>query len=219
MPSVLTVVFVLTFAALAVGVVWAAYATARESRRRLAMLDGVADRIDYASRSRSPWRYPRLEGALDGSPVRIDLIPDTMVRKDVPSMWGQIAWQRPHAGALIVTIDPRAAEYLKECEIHDRPRLPSPAHWPPRTHVCGDAEGAALLRRLDELDLGARPHLKQLAIGDTEIAVTVRCARARRRPRLLLPSNDFTTDAIDPEVIEEGLGLLREAEARLRADG
>ncbi len=212
----MTGLIVATFVAAALIIVWGVLVTRRESLRRLAMLDGVMDRFPDAHRSRSPWRYPRIDATLDGSPIRLDLIPDTMVRKDVPSMWGEIRWQRSHPAALYVTVDPKGAEYLPDCDIHQRPDLPAPSHWPPRTHVCGDAPIAAdLLDRLDDLDLAAFPRLKQLAITRDDIAVTIRCAKATRRPRLLVPSNDFTTHAVEPAVIDQGVRLLEDVEQRL----
>jgi len=220
MSGVMTGLIVATFVAVAAIVVWGVLVTWRESLRRLAMLDGVMDRFPDARRSKSPWRYPRIEATLDGSPVRLDLIPDTMVRKDVPSMWGEIRWQRSHPAALYVTVDPKGAEYLPDCDIHQRRNLSPPADWPPRTHVCGDSSRAAdLLARLDDLDLTAYPRLKQLAITRDEIAVTIRCAKATRRPRLLVPSNDFTTQAVEPAVIDQGLRLLADVEQRLAGIG
>lgn len=212
----MTALIVATFVVVAAIIVWSVLVTRRESLRRLAMLDGIMDRFPDARRSRSPWRYPRIEATLDGSPIRLDLIPDTMVRKDVPSMWGEIRWQRPHSGTLYITVDPKGAEYLPDCDIHQRPPLPAPAHWPPRTHVCGEAPAAAeLLARLDDLDLAAFTNLKQLAITRDDIAVTIRCARATRRPRLLVPSNDFTTHAVKPAMIDQGVRLLEDVEQRL----
>jgi len=131
-------------------------------------------------------------------------------------MWAEIRWRRSHPATLYVTVDPKGAEYLTDCDIHQRPALPTPAHWPPRTHVCGDASRAAdLLARLDDLDLAAFPRLKQLAVTRDEITVTIRCAKATRRPRLLVPSNDFTTQAVEPAVIDQGLRLLEDVEQRL----
>ena len=38
-----------------------------------------------------------------------------------------------------------------------------------------------------------------------------------RKPRLLVPSNDFTNDPVKPAIIDEALTLLREVDDRLRA--
>jgi len=197
---------------------WAVYATRRERRRRMAMLDAARDRLDGATVSRSPWRYPRIDGTFEGAPVRVDLVTDSMVRKGLPCMWAQITWQRPHAGSLYVTVDPRAGEYLKETDIHDRRRFQPPDDWPDRLFASGDDEiGVAMLAAVAGFDPGAHPRLKQIAITTDDITVTVRAARARRPHRVFYASEVFANDPIDARVIDEGLAILSEVESLLAA--
>jgi len=180
------------------------------------MLDGFFDYIAAARLSKSPWRMPRMEGLLDGSPVRVDLVPDTLVQRALPTLWLQILWERPQAGHLYVTIDPIGTEYMVEDEICAHSVLRTPPTWSPKTRVCGDgADSEGLLYRLASMDLTDYPDLKQLAVTERHLKVTLRSTRAEYSSYRFLRSANFAADAVTPQLIRESLDLLRAADRAL----
>ena len=216
MPIFVQILIIASFLALVAVVAWAVLVTRRESLRRMVMLHGALDRFEDPVVTKSPWRYPRIDASLDGHPLRVDLVPDSMLRKGLPVLWAQLTWQRPHGGALYITRTPRAGEYLKEPSIHDRRRYATPDDWADDTFVSGDDDtGLTMLEALEGFDPAAHKRLKQIAITRDDISVTVRAAYARRPHRVFLASEVFTTNPVDPRVVDQGLVVLREVESLL----
>ena len=210
------ILIIASFVALVAFVVYAVLATRRENLRRMVMLHGALDRFEDPVVTKSPWRYPRIDATYEGSPIRVDLVPDSMLRKGLPVLWAQLTWERPHAGALYVTTTPRAGEYLKEPNIHDRRRYSTPEAWPEDTFVSGDDDtGLEMLGSLEEFDPAPHKRLKQIAITPNDISVTVRAAYARRPHRVFIASEVFTTHPVDPRVVDQGLAVLQEVESLL----
>jgi|GEM_PF-6606456 len=213
------ILIIASFVALVAFVVYAVLATRRENLRRMVMLHGALDRFDEPVVTKSPWRYPRIDATFEGSPIRVDLVPDSMLRKGLPVLWAQLTWERPHGGALYVTTTPRAGEYLKEPNIHDRRRYATPEAWPEDTFVSGDDDtGLEMLGALERFDPAPHKRLKQIAITRNDISVTVRAAYARRPHRVFIASEVFTTNPVDPRVVDQGLGVLQEVESLLAGE-
>lgn len=213
------VLIIASFIGLLAVIGWAVLATRRENLRRMAMLHGARDRFEDAVVTKSPWRYPRIDATFEGSPIRVDLVPDSMLRKGLPVLWAQLTWTRPHPGDLFVTKEPRAGEYLKEPDIHSRRRLPMPEAWPETTFASGNGAAAqTMLEALDGFDPAAHKRLKQIAITRTDVTVTIRAAYARRPHRVFLASEVFATSPVDPRVVDQGLAVLRQVESALADD-
>lgn len=188
----------------------------KEHVGRAHMLDGFADEIAEARKSKSPWRTPRLEGSYQGFPIRVDLVPDTLVQRALPTLWLEVTWARPHVGHLYVTVDPIGTEYMVDDEICAGAVLQTPPVWPSRTRVCGDGETSyRLLDRLVSIDPTDYPDLKQLAVTEQHLKLTMRATRAEFTTYRFLRSANFPADAVTPELISQTLGLLRTTERAL----
>jgi hypothetical protein len=180
------------------------------------MLDTFLPAVEGPSLRLSPWRYLNLQGRLDGRPARIDLIPDTLIPRALPTLWLQARWAGPHDGWLSVTKGWNGAEYFNE-DTDAGTRLPRPASWPADTVVRGDDGGSlALLHRIEHLDLDAYPSLKQLVVTGDEVKVTLRCARGDRGVYRALRSGSFPADAVTPAIVAETLTVLRDIEKTLQ---
>src|SRR4030067_3657022 len=75
-------------------------AAARDDERQTRghMLDEFLPHIEDPVLGWSTWRYRRIDGRLDGGPVRVDLVPDTLVPRALPTLWLQIRWAHQHKG-------------------------------------------------------------------------------------------------------------------------
>lgn len=184
----------------------------KEHVGRAHMLDGFLDEIAAARLSKSPWRTPRVEGLFEGAAIRVDLVPDTLVQRALPTLWLELTWARPHEGHLYVTIDPVGTEYMIEDEICAGAILQTPPTWPKQTRVCGDGKSYPILDRLASVDPTDYPHLKQLAVTEQYLKLTLRATRAEFTTYRFLRSANFPADAVTPELIRESLSLLRTAE-------
>lgn len=203
-----------TAAALApVLITWKGHSS--ERRQRIHMLDGFLGRLQTAKVGMSPWRYPVVQGALDASPVRVDLIPDTLVLRTLPTLWLQARWLKPHVGRLRVTVEPSGTEYMAD-DLGLTTRFAPPSGWSRTTEVCGSGSGSLLLlHELQRVDLAAFPSLKLIELTERELKVTMRCARGDRTTYRVLRSAKFAPDAVTPQLIDETLTLLRTVEETL----
>jgi hypothetical protein len=168
-------------------------------------------------RSWSPWHYPRLDGMLDGYPVRLDLLPDTLVTRSLPTLWLQLRWALPHEGCFCVTIDPTGAEFFSNDADCGR-LLPAPSSWRVRAEIHADGTGGVLLRRLSALDLSSYPSVKQISVVDGELRLTVRCARGELQIYRVMRAAKFPPDCVSPSIVAETLSLARAARDVLTAE-
>jgi hypothetical protein len=198
-------------AAVALLLVWRALRMQERDRQgRMGMLDEAVPKVERAVVSVSPWRYPRVEGLLDGHPARFDLLADTLVTRALPTLWLQLRWVLPLEGSVCVTVDPVGAEFFTDDAACGR-LVPPPRTWESRTEVHADASGGAVLRRLGALDLGAYPSLKQLSVLPGELKVTVRCARGERTYYRVLRAAQFPAECVTGEIVDEALSVARAA--------
>lgn len=199
------------FAIAALFLIWRLFGVRRKDREdRARMLDGFLPEIERPVSSTSPWSYPRVEGRLDGHPVRIDLVPDTLVVRTLPTLWLQLRWMQAYEGSLCVTVDPVGAEFFSDDADCGR-LLPGPASWGARTEVHADARGGVLLRRLSAFNPSTYPSLKQLAVLPGEVKITLRCARAERSTYRVLRAAKFDPDCVTPAIVAETLAAARRA--------
>jgi hypothetical protein len=188
----------------------------REIEARDHMLDTFLPVVEGPSLRLSPWHYLNIQGRLDGRPARIDLIPDTLHTRSLPTLWLQARLAGPHDGWLSVTKEWNGAEYFSE-DADAGTRLSRPPSWPANTVVRGDNGGSlALLHRMEHLDLDAYPSLKQLVVTGDEVKVTLRCARGDRAIYRVLRSGSFPADAVTPAIVAETLTVLRDVERTLQ---
>lgn len=181
------------------------------------MLDEFLPRIEDPVLGWSTWRCRRIDGRLDGRPVRVDLVPDTLVPRALPRLWLQIRWARPHEGDLCVTVDPIGTEFFSDDGEHGQ-RLVPPATWNARTGVRGGEGARALLGRLAHLDLIEFPRLKQLTISPHELKATLFCAQGERQVYRVLRAAQFPADCVSPAVVSEALRAVRATEDVLAAE-
>jgi hypothetical protein len=182
----------------------------RDQEGRAGMLEQFLPEIDRAVTTWSPWSYPRVEGWLDGSPVRVDLIPDTLVTRTLPTLWLQLRWAQAYEGRLCVTVDPVGAEFFSSDADCGRVLAP-PDSWRARTEVHADGRGGILLRRLSELDPSIYPSLKQLSVLPGELKVTLRIARGERTIYRVARAAKFDPDCVTTEIVAEAVAVARAA--------
>jgi hypothetical protein len=189
----------------------------REHHGKDHMLDGFLPELQDARLGWASWRYPTIEGRLDDAPVRIDLIPDTLVVRALPTLYLEARWAHQSRSRLRVILEPNGAEYFAE-ENGLRVRLAPPLRWPQSAEVRGsDRESKILLRRLAALPLSDYPSLKQLSLSEKEAKVTLRCAKGERLTYRVLRSATFPPDAVTPALVSQALTLVRSVRKTLMA--
>lgn len=198
---------------------WRRVATARsrQKQERDHMLDGFVPVLQGAQLGHTPWRYGNIEGWLDGRAARIDLLPDTLITRHIPTLWLRARWARPHEGWLCVTKDLNGAEFFSDdCERGTR--LSPPAGWPANVEVRGSgSQSLALRQRLADLDLSAYPSLKQFVLTGSEVKLTMSAAHGDFSIYRVTRSAEFTADAVSPALIDETLALLRALDQHIPA--
>jgi hypothetical protein len=205
-------------AAVALLFVWRLAAASNDERQtREHMLDEFLPRIDHPVLGWSTWRYRRIDGQLDGRPVRVDLVPDTLVPRALPTLWVQIRWAQAHDGELCVTADPVGAEFFSD-DGERGERLRPPTAWRRRTEIRGLGGGRSLLHRLADLDLEDFPAVKQITITRSELKVTLYCARGERQMYRVLRAAKFPPDCVSASLVEESMAVVRTLQDVLDAE-
>lgn len=198
-------------AALVLGYIYMAYFR-RDRNRTQRMLDPVLGVVDDARVGKSPWGYERVEGFIDGSPVRIDLIPDSLITRTLPTLWLELRVARPQDAFLCVIVLCNGMEYFAD-EVDEGTLLATPAAWPESVRVRGTSQASvALLRRLRDFDIAAYHDLKLLAFSETGLKVVMRCARGDVPEYRVFRSASFPEDSVKPALVDETVRLLRDLE-------
>lgn len=216
MDAILLIKIFVAVAAAAVLIWRIASIHSREAGGRTHMLDAFEEAVEYPRMRRSPWGYPRLDGSLDGYLIRVDLVPDTLVQRTLPTLWLEARWARPHEGRICVIRDPVGAEYSFDTDQFPT-RIAPPPGWPSRTEVRSAGARVDLLQRLARFDIEGYPALKQICLTDNEVKVTMRCARGDRNIYRVLRSATFPGDAVSTEFVAETINALRAVEAAVES--
>jgi GTP-binding protein Era len=115
-------------AALVLGYVFVAYVR-RDRHKTQHMLDHFLGVIDDARVGRSPWGYERMVGSLDGSAVKIDLIPDKQVLLETIALWSR--YHPFEAVVPISALDGTQVEAIVSAIVKALPA--GPAYYPEET--------------------------------------------------------------------------------------
>jgi hypothetical protein len=205
-------------AALLLGWVFRAFFR-QERGKNQHMLDPFLGVIASPRIGRSPWGYESVEGTLDGRPARVNLIPDSLITRTLPTLWLELRWARRHDAWLCVILAANGMEYFAE-DVDEGNRLVSPAEWPEDVVVRGkSSESVALARRLRDLDITAYKDLKMITLSESETKVIMRCARADVSHYRVLRSADFPEDSVKPDLVMETVRVVRDIERTLQASG
>jgi hypothetical protein len=209
--SLLIRIAIVVAAALVLGYAFVGYLR-RDRRKTGHMLDSFLGVVDDPVVGRSSWGYERLQGTLDGSRVEIDLIPDTLITRTLPTLWLELRLARPQEAFLCAIVMANGMEYFAD-EVDEGALLPTPTEWPESVRVRGTSQASvALLRRLRDFDIDAYPRLKLLVLNEKGVKVIMRCARGDLQLYRVLRSASFPEDSIGPDMVGETLGLLHDLE-------
>jgi hypothetical protein len=201
-------------AALVLSYVFVAYVR-RDRHKTQHMLDHFLGVIDDARVGRSPWGYERMVGSLDGSAVKIDLIPDNLITRTLPTLWLELCIARPQEAFLCVIVLCNGMEYFAD-EVDEGTLLPTPAEWPESVRVRGTSQASvALLRRVRDFDIAAYHDLKLLVFSESGLKVVMRCARGDVPLYRVLRAASFPEDSVKPDLVDQTVRLLRDLEHAL----
>jgi hypothetical protein len=193
---------------------WRAMRASRGARReRLLLLDAFLPALTRPGVQTNALGYPIVRGALDGHPIRLELIPDTLAFRALPVLWLEARWVRPHSGRLRLVVQPTGAEYFGDD--HTLTRRFHVAGWPAPTEVWGGTGGDELLRRLEAVDPAAAPPPKLISIREDHLCVTFRCAKADPSAYRVLRKARFEAPAVDAAFVAGTIRFLRSIEAGL----
>jgi len=196
------------------------FRTYRAARRqRLHALDALLPALDQAEVALTPARFPVARGRLDGSPIRVELVPDTLVLRALPVLWLEARWRRRHQGRLRLVLRPTGTEYFTANNVCRR-RLPPPPGWAEPVEIWGEGGDAGeILRRLGALNLADFPSLKQVVITEQELRVTLRCKQGERAAYRVLRAAYFDEEPLEAAQVAQLLGALRTIERAMSPQG
>ena len=181
------------------------------------MLDSFLSVLDSSRAGCSPWGYEFVQGALDGRPARVSLLPDSLITRTLPTLWLELRWARGHDAWLCIILAANGMEYFTD-DVDEGSHMVTPAEWPEAVVMRGKGpRSAALARRLRNLDLAAYDDLKMVTFSETETKVIMRCARADVPHYRVMRSADFAADSVKPELVVETIQVLRDIERTLDA--
>jgi hypothetical protein len=191
----------------------ASWRAERDRHRRL--LDAFVPLVAPARPFRNGAGLPALRGTFDGSALMVTVVPDSLAFRQLPKLWLEVRWARPHAGRLRLLLRPLPSEYLAD-EQGLTQRFAGTTRWPFPVEACGSGpEAGALLERIEPLDLAAFPSLKQILITETELRVTMACEKADRGTYRVLRAARFDLQPVGDELVAETLAALRAIEHAL----
>ena len=201
-------------AALLLGWLFVGYVR-RDRHKTQHMLDPFLSVLHDPRIGRSPWGYEFIDASFDGHPVRVSLLPDTLITRTLPTLWLELRWARRHGAWLCAIVDVNGMEYFAD-DVDEGTRLVAPAEWSERVVVRGKGpESAALARRLHAFDFTAYADLKMITLSETETKVIMRCAKAEVPLYRVLRTADFAEDSVKPELVVETVRAVREIERLL----
>jgi hypothetical protein len=204
-------------AALLLTYVFLAYVR-RDRKKTQHMLDPFLNAIDHPQVGRSPWGYEFLEGSFGGRPVRVSLIPDSLITRTLPTLWLEVRWARPSDAFLCVITLCNGMEYFAD-EVDEGGLLVTPSTWPESVRVRGKGPASsALARRLNGFAIDAYKDLKMVSLSETETKVIMRCARGDLQLYRVLRSASFPEDSVKPELVEETVRVLRDIDRMLESE-
>jgi hypothetical protein len=191
----------------------AVYRAERDRHRR--MLDAFVPLISPARVFRNGAGLPALRGTFHGSALFVTVVPDSLAFRQLPKLWLEARWARPHPGRLRLLLRPAPSEFLADEQGLTR-RFAGPTRWPFAVEACGSGpEAGALLERIESLDLGDFPSLKQILIAETELRVTMACEKADRGTYRVLRAARFDLQPVGDDLVTETLSVLRAVEHAL----
>jgi len=183
-----------------------------DRKARRVMLSGYAETITDAQTVWKRRPYPALVGSLDGYPIAVELVPDTLALRTVPRLWVRIRWRRRHDGRLSVLVR-SADEYAVEGSF-TRILAATPA-WRAPVDVLGGVRAPELMRRLESIDPTTVTALRRLLITESELELSLVARTAHPRAYGLLRVARFGTGVLPRGLVEQSIDLLRAIETAL----
>jgi hypothetical protein len=193
---------------------WRVVVATRAARgEQLHLLDRFLPIVANAQVAAGELGYPAIRGSLDGHPVRLELIPDTLGFRALPVLWLEVRWKRSHAGRLLLIRQRTGTEYFDDDSRLSR-RLEING-WPVATEVWGEAGGQNLLSRIQTIDPADFPSIKRILVQENELRVTLRCDRGDAPAYRVLRRAKFPSAAASDALVAETVKLLRAVEHAL----
>jgi hypothetical protein len=140
----------------------------RAARDRAAVLDDVVDLLDDVRAVDGGGAHPTLTGTVDGRPVTLRLVVDSLTMRKLPVLWLEVVQRRNLAVAapLNLLLRPAGTEFFSPDGRHDHEIAP-PAGWPRPLRLSTTdprrAPAPAVLAPAE--DLLHDPRLKEIGLG------------------------------------------------------
>ena len=182
---------------------------------RGAVLDACSPLFDESSLTLGVDGFPRLEGAIAGHRLILEVIPDTMTVRRLPQLWLSVTLVKrlPLDSGFAVLVRPTGAEFYSLTHRLEH-RLEPPAGLPPEVIARGAdrrATAALALAAPALSALFAQPSVKEVGATGRGARIVFRVAEGRRGPHLLLRQCAFEDASLAPAdlvFLHDGLTAL-----------
>lgn len=167
--------------------------------------------------------FPRLSGQLDGDPVHLELIPDTMVMRRLPQLWASLTLCKDLGDipGFAVLVRPAGYEFYSLTAHYGEP-LDAPAELPSEVLVRGsDASAEALLFQLAPSigSILADPRVKEIAVTKRGLRLIWQVGEGRRGEHLLLRQVVFDNATVEAGELVRRLDQLGRLQIAIEGQG
>ncbi|GLZ49068.1 hypothetical protein Acsp06_52530 [Actinomycetospora sp. NBRC 106375] len=207
-----TTVLLVVAAAVTALVVLQRRARRRDAAERMRLFARVVPLLDGARRHGDGVDgHPVLTGRLDGRPVTLRPILDSVALRKLPVLWVEVVLHRPLdvGGTLNVLLRPQGTEFFSP-DAGFAHEIPAPPDVPRPVRIsCAAPEGVPPTRVLaPAAALLADPACKELAVGRGGVRAVLRVAEAEQASYRTTRRVVFDRPRLDPQVLAEAVAVL-----------
>jgi hypothetical protein len=155
--------------------------------------------------------YPVLTGRLDGRPVTLRAIVDSVALRKLPVLWVELVVHRALAvgGTVNVLLRPQGTEFFSPDTGFARELEPPPEFPRPVRVSCASPEGAPPTRAFaPALDLLHDPATKELAVGRGGLRVVLRVAEGDQASYRTTRRVVFDRPRVSPDAVRRAVAAL-----------
>lgn len=204
----------------------ALWQSARTKKSRANILNSVLPLLDTYRVTQDGSDFARLEGTYRGHKFKIELIPDMVGLRKLPSLWLLLTLQErlPWRGSLDLLMRPQNIEFWSPSSQLGH-AMTLPKHWPQHMAVhTNRPEEIPAMERLDpHIAIFDDPRMKELLIAPGGVRLVWQADQGRSAHYMVLRQAEWERLQIEPDkvrsMLETAIAIHRDLLAAAREDG
>ena len=200
--------------------------SARTKKARANILNGVLPLFDTYRVTQEGSDFARLDGKYRGYRFKLELIPDMIGLRKLPSLWLLVTLQEklPWRGSLDLLMRPQNIEFWSPSSQLGH-RMTLPKHWPQHMAVnTNRPEEIPAMERLDPyIAIFDDPRMKELLIAPGGVRLVWQADQGRSAHYMVLRQAEWERTQIEPDkvraLLEKTLAIHRDLLVAAREDG